>query len=575
MFFDLSVVEPSQHKYINDKYRVLIITRAGAEGVDTINTQNIIIMDSQWNDALSEQIIARAIRYKSHYGLPQSQRYVNVYRTILMRSNNKEAFTKISSPNFKDWQGFHKEISDTTKLRIKLEKQTNEGYLPTIKELKTLMAGSSPFIPEITQYKKVRGGITQKSKTMQSGPDGWETYKALDNIKDADERESRRKQWRIKAYSQWYISYGQTDKLSERSILNESRLTSDLNMLLLAKSKQKNIEEFCEMFGNNITMFEKYQSKLLPKIIEAEQKLKRQLNDDEQAEIYAKLLKDHNMDILKTEYKPKLDNSRDLDAKLQEYFTNNTLAEYVLTKSSIKSNNSKINVLEPTAGDGALVRPILKLGKDATIDMVEIDPANRFKLKELVNMSPASLSLKEQGNFLKYLPSQRYDYIFMNPPFHLRKSENALLKKDVFDYDFVKRAFALLKVGGELIAITSKKWTFTKDDDIKEWFENSDSIESFDSVLKEGEKFGKVKIDITILKIVKKSENEDNDILQHNFYNNKLEELGKDILNNEASVDSHKNKLQNEQYKESPIIQNDDEQVGKVSKPKRKTRPQA
>jgi hypothetical protein len=173
-------------------------------------------------------------------------------------------------------------------------------------------------------------------------------------------------------------------------------------MLLLSKSKQKNIEEFCEMFGNNITMFEKYQSKLLPHIIEAEQKLKRQLNDEEQAEIYAKILKEHNMDILKTVYKPKLDNSRDLESKLQEYFTNNTLAEYILTKSSIKSNTSKINVLEPTAGDGALVRPILKLGKDATVDMVEIDLNNRSKLKELVSLSPASLSLKEQGNFAPF-----------------------------------------------------------------------------------------------------------------------------------------------------------------------------
>jgi predicted RNA methylase len=274
------------------------------------------------------------------------------------------------------------------------------------------------------------------------------------------------------------------------------------------------------------------------------------------------------MDILKTGNKPKLDNSRDLESKLQEYFTNNTLAEYILTKSSIKSNTSKINVLEPTAGDGALVRPILKLGKDATVDMVEIDLNNRSKLKELVSLSPASLSLKEQGNFLKYLPSQRYDYIFMNPPFHLRKSENALLKKDVYDYDFVKRAFALLKVGGQLIAITSKKWTFT--DDIKEWFESSNSIQSFDSVLKEGEKFGKVKIDITILNIIKENENEDNDILQHNFYNNNLEMLGKEILNNEAPIEMHKNKIDTDQYKQKSLIE--DEQVGIVSKPKRKIR---
>ena len=110
----------NHHKkiYINDKYRILIITKAGAEGVDTINTNNIILIDSQWNDALSEQIIARAIRYKSHFGLPIDQRYVKVYRTLLMKQSNKQIFDKINSSSFNDWIGFHKQISDQTKLRL-------------------------------------------------------------------------------------------------------------------------------------------------------------------------------------------------------------------------------------------------------------------------------------------------------------------------------------------------------------------------------------------------------------------------------------------------------------------------
>ena len=63
-FFNLQNTDPL-YKYVNSDYRVLLISRAGAEGVDTTNCQNMIIIDHQWNDATSEQIIARSIRLKS------------------------------------------------------------------------------------------------------------------------------------------------------------------------------------------------------------------------------------------------------------------------------------------------------------------------------------------------------------------------------------------------------------------------------------------------------------------------------------------------------------------------------
>ena len=73
-----------------------MISRAGAEGVDTTNCQTmIIIIDHQWNDATSEQIIARAIRFKSHHNLPQKERYVNVYRLLLCFSGEKATIEKI------------------------------------------------------------------------------------------------------------------------------------------------------------------------------------------------------------------------------------------------------------------------------------------------------------------------------------------------------------------------------------------------------------------------------------------------------------------------------------------------
>jgi predicted RNA methylase len=164
----------------------------------------------------------------------------------------------------------------------------------------------------------------------------------------------------------------------------------------------------------------------------------------------------------------KLDNKRTTQQELQQYFTNDILAEYVIRYSSIIDNKNKIEVLEPTAGQGALIQPLLKLVKtDMTIDLCEIDTENRKVLMQFENTAPDIIHLMNEKNFLKFIPSKRYDYIFMNPPFHLKKSTNALQKRDIWDFDFIKRAFAMLNVGGELIGITSKHWTFAENGKMK------------------------------------------------------------------------------------------------------------
>ena len=72
------------------KLKTLIITRAGGEGLDLKNVNNVIVLDPPWNDASLRQIIGRAIRYKSHWKTPAQrarltpeQRTVNVYLMVL------------------------------------------------------------------------------------------------------------------------------------------------------------------------------------------------------------------------------------------------------------------------------------------------------------------------------------------------------------------------------------------------------------------------------------------------------------------------------------------------------------
>jgi len=70
-------------KFNSKKVQVLIITLAGSEGLDLKEVGNVIILDPVWNPSVMEQIVGRAVRFKSHANLPINQRKVDVFNLIL------------------------------------------------------------------------------------------------------------------------------------------------------------------------------------------------------------------------------------------------------------------------------------------------------------------------------------------------------------------------------------------------------------------------------------------------------------------------------------------------------------
>jgi SNF2 family DNA or RNA helicase len=85
-------------EYNNNEIQVLLITKAAAEGIDLKETNAIFIMDPPWNDAMLEQAIGRAIRYKSHINLPVKERYVEVY-TLYNIKPEKYMTDKLEKPS--------------------------------------------------------------------------------------------------------------------------------------------------------------------------------------------------------------------------------------------------------------------------------------------------------------------------------------------------------------------------------------------------------------------------------------------------------------------------------------------
>lgn len=66
--------------YNSGKNPMLLISGAGAEGLDLKGTKLMQIMEPHWQDTLIDQVKGRAIRYKSHSHLPESERHVEVQR---------------------------------------------------------------------------------------------------------------------------------------------------------------------------------------------------------------------------------------------------------------------------------------------------------------------------------------------------------------------------------------------------------------------------------------------------------------------------------------------------------------
>lgn len=132
----------------------------------------------------------------------------------------------------------------------------------------------------------------------------------------------------------------------------------------------------------------------------------------------------------------------DTKKTFEQFFTPPDIAEMVVKLAEIEPGH---RVLEPSAGEGALVEAVAKAHTEALITALELDPvlvgvlANKFTLRATI----------ASGDFLAVTMAAHFDRVVMNPPF----GRGA-------DMDHVTKALSLLRPGGVLVAIMSPHWTF-------------------------------------------------------------------------------------------------------------------
>ena len=60
--------------------KIIMISPAGAEGLNLLNTRQVHIMEPYWHETRIVQMVGRAIRMCSHRDLPMKERHVDVFR---------------------------------------------------------------------------------------------------------------------------------------------------------------------------------------------------------------------------------------------------------------------------------------------------------------------------------------------------------------------------------------------------------------------------------------------------------------------------------------------------------------
>lgn len=138
-------------------------------------------------------------------------------------------------------------------------------------------------------------------------------------------------------------------------------------------------------------------------------------------------------------------------AARQAYYTPEDLAARVIEAAKV---SKYLRLLEPSAGEGALVRAALRAGVER-VTAIEADPAAAELLRKLSERGREherfQLDVQER-DFLLTKPEPIYDSVVMNPPF-----------AQALEVEHVLHAWKFVAPGGRLVSIMSRAVTFRTD----------------------------------------------------------------------------------------------------------------
>jgi len=156
---------------------------------------------------------------------------------------------------------------------------------------------------------------------------------------------------------------------------------------------------------------------------------------------------------------------REANSELGHFPTPGPLAAELVEMAEV---GPKMRVLEPSAGDGAIVLALQDKG--AIVTAVERSPVRRGNL--LIRVLKSRDQLAPETDFMSYEADEPFDRCVMNPPF---------CRSGLGDHlDHVRRAYGMLKPRGLLVAVLPSSIRFRRDrrhEEMRTWCEERGTIE--------------------------------------------------------------------------------------------------
>lgn len=154
-----------------------------------------------------------------------------------------------------------------------------------------------------------------------------------------------------------------------------------------------------------------------------------------------------NTFVFPTDAQPYIDRltsgeSINIKKEFQFFPTPDHLADRLVELADMHETDS---VLEPSAGQGAIIKAIQKQFNKKEVNCYELNPINQAVLIKMNNVNLLG------DDFLLHNSKGAYDRIIANPPF----SKNQ-------DIDHIYAMFSLLRAGGRLVTIASTHWRHSK-----------------------------------------------------------------------------------------------------------------
>ena len=464
--------------YNNNQIKVLIFTLSIKEGISFKETNNFIYTAPYWNYAITEQIIARAIRSDSHKNGNKS--VVDVYMLFIKSQNddiNKQFITFCDNVMNKDIKSYFPEITGQS-----IDEKT--GIITQRTVITDLLM--KPMTRDMILYLK----MIEKQQWINNFE-----YVLLNKVS----------------------SFEKSNNLENNEFIQEY---NDTILEMERKGKQLNNKDKIKIKKE---MYAKYYTREIEKVN------KRIIRLDKDAKFRTNRNPDLELRAIDTKYSNKiseikkaLENGKTLAEILGLYdlpkeeitafqanFTPENEVEAIIEASGLANDKrEKIMILEPTMGIGNVINGALKLPNKQNffIDGVEIH--NLFYQIAMAQFDKIDNVRLYNISILDYQQKYGYDYILGNPPFNIFTQreffeKGKIFKKDVhlYDVNFVVDCYNKLNDNGILCMIISDR--FLRDTKITDFAQFRLWVESMQRIDKNSVNYttvGSFKKDKTISK---------------------------------------------------------------------------